>query len=122
MRKIKAIKKLPCPGTYGSPPGPYVCDVCTREMDPGEPMVAVAFVAPAPEDLGLFCSDCESHVPPVYILSRAVDVFKDYTKAMLWFRTPCLALGGKIPADLATPAEVEKVISVLTRIEAGEIE
>ena len=54
------------------------------------------------------------------LVKRASVIFGDKEKAMLWMKSPCPALGGKPPIDLAeTVAGMELVSEVLARIECG---
>jgi len=57
---LRSIVRV-CPGEYGSPPGPYWCSVCNREIQQGEEYTAEVFqwtTMTDPGDGALFCRDC----------------------------------------------------------------
>ncbi|OHB53067.1 MAG: hypothetical protein A2Y12_16255 [Planctomycetes bacterium GWF2_42_9] len=57
---LRSIVKI-CPGRYGSPPGPYWCSVCKREILQGEEYTAEIYQWVTMADQGdgaLFCADC----------------------------------------------------------------
>jgi len=56
----------------------------------------------------------------VQVIERAIEVFENEGKALLWLNSPNLALGDVRPFDLlATREGVKKVLDVLVRIEHG---
>lgn len=55
-----------------------------------------------------------------FVFERAVEVFKSRKKALLWFKTPCTALGSQAPGHLLnTPEGIELILDTLGRIEHG---
>lgn len=60
-RALRSIVRV-CPGRYGSPPGPYWCSVCKREIPQGEQYTAEIYQWVTMEDHGdgaLFCCNCK---------------------------------------------------------------
>lgn len=57
------------------------------------------------------------------VLWRAIEVFGNHDSAMIWLRTPCMALDGVAPAFLTgTSSEVDLVLEILEIIEASVAE
>lgn len=72
-RALRSIVRV-CPGRYGSPPGPYWCSICKREIQQGEEYTAEVYQRTTIEDQGdgaLFCADCKEIPVP--------DEFSDLT-------------------------------------------
>lgn len=74
-RALRSIVRV-CPGEYGSPPGPYWCSQCRREILHGEEYTAEVYQWTTMTDQGdgaLFCCDCKE-IP-------ASDDFADLTNS-----------------------------------------
>jgi len=59
-RALRSIVRV-CPGRHGSPPGPYWCSQCKREILPGEEYAVEVYrhtMTEERDDGALFCADC----------------------------------------------------------------
>lgn len=73
IRALRSIVRI-CQGGYGSPPGPYWCSQCSREIQQGERYTAEVYQYTTTEDRDageLFCRDCREIPVP--------DEFSDLT-------------------------------------------